>query len=510
MRRNHLTGGAVIFLVWGAAVGVVRADPGDAPSAEIKLRSTEQMKHGDGIRSTVFSRDGQLLLTASEDHTARLWETATGKPAGGPFTHADIIKEAAISPDGKVVATASKDNTVRLWDVKTGQPIGRSLRHQRPVNAVAFSPDGKYVATASDDFTARLWVAATCDRFGPVLRHPHQVNHVAFLPDGRTLVTTCWDMTVRKWDVATGKELGTFLSENFGVNSLGVGRDGRALLTGSREHGGRLWEVASGKPLCEPFARDHYFSDVALSPDSRAFLVASKERKAGDTFGPPAVQLWDAVTLQPVGKPLPDQNAPAFHPGGKIIATGGEDGVIHLWDLSFRPGRPKVVKVDSLDPLWDDLAGEDAARAYRAAATLAAVPDKAVPFLGQRLKSAKPLDAKRLHKLIADLDDELFETRENAEKELAATGKSAEPVLRAELEKRPPLEVEMRLKRILEAGGTGALTADQLRILRCVRVLEDIGSDEARRVLRELAKISSGTDLAREAESALERLAARP
>ena len=71
---------------------------------------------------------------------------------GGPLT-----KRIFLSDDGRVVLTASADGTARLWDAATGQYFGMLLSHRGPVNSARFSPDGRHVVTASDDGTARLW-----------------------------------------------------------------------------------------------------------------------------------------------------------------------------------------------------------------------------------------------------------------------------------------------------------------------------------------------------------------
>ena len=81
------------------------------------------------MRSAAFSPDGQRIVTASADKTARVWDAATGKPIGEPLKgHEGAVKSAAFSPDGKRIVTASLDKTARIWDAATGKPIGEPLK----------------------------------------------------------------------------------------------------------------------------------------------------------------------------------------------------------------------------------------------------------------------------------------------------------------------------------------------------------------------------------------------
>jgi tetratricopeptide (TPR) repeat protein len=115
------------------------------------------MRHKGMVRCVAFSPDGRSVLTGSHDHTARLWDAATGHPLGPALRHQNGIWSAAFSPDGKMVVTGSYDNTVRLWDAATGRPLGPPLRHDGWVYKVAFSPDGRTLLTGCSDRTARLW-----------------------------------------------------------------------------------------------------------------------------------------------------------------------------------------------------------------------------------------------------------------------------------------------------------------------------------------------------------------
>ena len=62
---------------------------------------------------------------------------------------------AQFSPDGQRVVTASWDKTARLWDAATGKEIGEPMKHEGTVDSAQFSPDGQRVVTASEDNTAR-------------------------------------------------------------------------------------------------------------------------------------------------------------------------------------------------------------------------------------------------------------------------------------------------------------------------------------------------------------------
>jgi len=57
------------------------------------------------------------VVTASADHTARLWDGRTGKLLGVLAGHTDAVVEAAFSPDGTRVMTTSDDGKLEIWDV---------------------------------------------------------------------------------------------------------------------------------------------------------------------------------------------------------------------------------------------------------------------------------------------------------------------------------------------------------------------------------------------------------
>src|SRR5439155_6882129 len=138
----------------------------------------------------------------------------TGVPLTPPLRHYSKVRAAAFSPDGKWVVTGSEDGTARVWDTATGKLVAEPLRHEAAVWAVDFSRDGRTVLTGTlarwpRPAEARLWNAATGKPLGPPLVHRggHNFFAVAFGRDGRTVLTGSEDGP-RVWPTPASEEVG--------------------------------------------------------------------------------------------------------------------------------------------------------------------------------------------------------------------------------------------------------------------------------------------------------------
>jgi hypothetical protein len=178
--------------------------------------------------------------------------------------------------------------------------------------------------------------------------------------------------------------------------------------------------------------------------------------------------------------------------------------------LLFIPARSRAEQPSAreLEERWSELAGSDAAKAYRAIWSLVGVPEQSVPFLKEHLKPIPAVDAKRLTQLTTELDDQRFAVRKKATDELEKLADLAVPALQRILEQKPSLEVRQRVEKLLEkAEQIGS--PDQLRGLRAIEALEHIATPDAQAVLQNLAKGAPGARITTEADASVKRLAKR-
>ena len=310
--------------------------------------------------------DGRALLASGgKEATVRLWDPGTGLPVGQPMIGhtAGILSLTAVPmADGRtLLASGSQDASVRLWDPDTGLTVGEPITgHTGPVWAVAAVPipDGEtLLASCGDDGTVRLCNPrlGTDVPNGQLVGHTGPVEAVAAvpIPDGRTmLVSAGTDGSIHLCDADTGTLFGSPLPGHTDwVWAMTVVHmpDGRTLLaSGGTDGTVRLWDPDTGRAVGQPMTghAGPVWAVAAVPMLDGSSILASAGY--GDT-----IRLWEPGTGGPVGRPL-DVHVGMTPEAGRItgvealstlavipmpdrrslLASGGTDGTVQLWDLS--------------------------------------------------------------------------------------------------------------------------------------------------------------------------------
>ena len=280
--------------------------------------------HEGCVNSAVFSPDGEYVLTASDDKTARLWEKASGKVLITYRGHEAALNSAVFSPDGQYILTASDDNTARLWERSSGKQIMTYRGHEDWVESVVFSPDGNYILTASHDKTARLWERASGKSIMIYRGHESHVMSAVFSPDGDHILTASVDETVRLWEKESGKNTLIYRGHEGPVNSAVFSADGQQILTANFDTAW-VWECSSGKEIMAYRGHEFFVTNAVFSPDGQYILTAGDD----DT-----VCLWERASgklIMYCGHERSVRSV-AFSPDGEHILTASYDNTARLWE----------------------------------------------------------------------------------------------------------------------------------------------------------------------------------
>jgi WD40 repeat protein len=351
--------------------------------------------HQGKTNGAAFSPDGNRVVTASSDKTARLWDANTAAMLATLPGHKEAFWSVVFSPDGTHIATASSSMipgsaVSRFWDGKTGALLATLEGEYIDSRYNVFSPDGRRIVTGSADGAARIWtiegrLQTAADRHGefritnPILlsesslsgaafsldgnrvvtgsQNQHakiwdahtgalqatlpvpgsMVNSAVFNDDGSQVVTASSDPVVRLWDAKTGTELAKLVGDVSAVESAAFNQQGNRLISTSNNNTVRVWDTQSHQQI-RALRFEGQALSVALNPDGGSFITT------GNSFfssGDDTARLWSTETGELLATLVGHGGfvtSAAFDRGGSRIVTTSVDKTARLWNI--RAGSP--------------------------------------------------------------------------------------------------------------------------------------------------------------------------
>jgi WD40 repeat protein len=293
---------------------------------------------------------GTHVLTAADDKTVKLWNTANGANERAFAGAEGAVNAVTVSKNGILVATGGADKAVRVYNFADGKLLGQ-FTAPAAVHGLAFSPNNLTLAAACDDKSLVAWnVSYTAGQpvpadFGKVVQtyaHGAGATDVVFAPDSAHLYSGSLDKSVKEWKFASDAPVKNFAHPNY-VDAVAFNPAGTLLATGCHDGIVRIWDVPKAAVLKQINAHIGAMNVpaavycVAWSPDGKQLVSGSLDR---------SLKLWDATSGAMVRefKPYKEKDfekghrdgvfCVAFSPDGKLLVSGSSDHTIKMWNVA--------------------------------------------------------------------------------------------------------------------------------------------------------------------------------
>ena len=330
------------------------------------------------VTTIAFAPDGTSLASGGADAVGHIWDLRDARQTPLPHAPGRVVSAAgeagkmfelrqagvdwaAFSVDGSRVVTAGQDRTAKVWDSASGALL-HTLPHDRWVSTAVFSPDGRWVATGSGN-TIRVWTLGAHPRAQPVSWQAHEDNIVrlAFNPAGTMLASSSRDKRWALWDPRQGQLVVRKEAPSSIFTSLTFSGDGALLFTGGYD--AALWDVKTGKTRAvfdHPKLSHAVFSadgSTVVTADARGSVrVFSTAASADGTIDPNA-------RLQFTHKPF--TRMVGVSGDATLVAAGAGDGEVTVWNVKegkhvadFRDAQSPVTAI-AIGPQGVTLTGHD-------------------------------------------------------------------------------------------------------------------------------------------------------
>lgn len=534
LREWNIDVQALAFHPDGNALHVIKA-PGVVQAFSLRtgkplLQSAAAGGHTGAIRKIAWSPDGNQIATATADgdDPIRVWNVGDGKLIHRlPNLHHPTAG-LEFSRDGRSLWTCGHRSPLLKWDVATGKEVKKwFIVHDDDYE----KPYGQILAIKMlhEGTKARMLLVGNEERERPFIA-TYDLESGKFegekgvvlpflLLDQTHLLDNIMAGAGQVFRPATGEELpplGEPDDEDQWIDSR-LSPD-TWLIAGGR------WNLVPDRPRSSPAIVDAVVFErstgrpllalpqgpagkYAFSPNGRHFAVAA----------PDGIHIWDLAARKEVrfikGHDRFDAHsldsfatAICFSPDGKRIATGHADTTVLIWDAAL-PAQPKPapLSMEEIERLWADLADLDPTKGMSAVWAIQDRPEQALKFLGERVRAiAEPAD---IRAWIAKLDDDQFRQREVARRQIAEFGDAAAPALKAALKGKLSEEQQKHIKKLVaELDSRQPPRGNDLRGIRCLMILEELGTADSRRLIQQLARGMESARMTREAKDVLERL----
>ncbi|CAD5119695.1 DgyrCDS8287 [Dimorphilus gyrociliatus] len=274
--------------------------------------------HSHAISGVKMHPKKQILATASDDSTWKLFTVPGGELIMTGEGHQDWVSDCDFHPDGTKLVTGSGDTTVKIWDFTKGSCMHTFMEHKHAVWGTTWHSCGDFIATCSMDNTSKIWDINSLECRHTLRGHADSVNSIEFLAYSNTLLTASADKTISLWDARTAICAQTFYGHMHSVNSACFNLKGDTVASCDSYGVVKLWDVRAVAPMLTIDVGPHPSNKVQFDPSSSVLAIACNDS---------IVRIYEVATGK-ISELIGHTDAVqclTFDRAGEFLVTGGSD-----------------------------------------------------------------------------------------------------------------------------------------------------------------------------------------
>ncbi|KAI8113734.1 hypothetical protein M9435_003727 [Picochlorum sp. BPE23] len=287
------------------------------------------------VNASVWTPDGRRCLTATQAGEFCMWGGQTFQFETIIQAHETPIRTIVFTRNGNFLVSGDDAGHVRYW--KTNLELVKSTQvHKESVRQVSFSRTDLKFATASDDSTVRVWDFARVTSEHVLAGHGGDVKTVDWHPQSSLLVSGSKDGLVKVWCARSGASVATMHGHKGTITTTKWNEmNGNWILSASRDQTCRIYDIRMQAELATYVGHGTDLTQAAWHPLQEDLFVS------GGHDG--SMAFWLAGRQTMLDKvPMAHEGSIwtfAWNPSGHVLTTGAADACTKFW-CRCRPGDP--------------------------------------------------------------------------------------------------------------------------------------------------------------------------
>jgi WD40 repeat protein/tRNA A-37 threonylcarbamoyl transferase component Bud32 len=303
-----------------------------------------QLHRDPSLGPICFSPDGGQLAVGDDSGRIRILDWAANRLLVDIPAHHQQLTSLAYSPDGKLLASGSgySPEDIRLWNPATGQPAGSLAGHRSWICALQFSSDGSRLLSASTDQTIGIWDVAARRRILKLRGHLDEVYSLAFDERRTNLITGCRDGTLARWDIDKVRPHALRLDLPGQPRFPGYAAPGPSVAVLDQQGAVALWRPGDPQQLSVIAALGTNNAALATAPGRGLLACATHD-------GP--VRIWSlqsANLVTNLGGHAGAVERLRFSNKEDFLLAGNASGLVTIWDAKTWAKRASVTETNAL------------------------------------------------------------------------------------------------------------------------------------------------------------------